>query len=137
MAGFDLLGGVLPVGLDWDPESSTWLRRANLRPQLTQDGARIAPTNVVVLETRTRPRPPDRLSPEAQTLGSGTAWVFTTGRMIEGRWDRTEIAPTLAAALADGQPIRLTPGNTWVELPSPESGPRLIDADRAATLLEG
>ena len=40
----------------------------------------------------TAPRRPTPISPEAQTIGSGTAWVFTQGRMIEGRWDRAEPA---------------------------------------------
>ena len=51
VAGFDLSVGSSPSTYVWSPESSTWLRWANLRPQVAQDGDRIAPTNVVVLAT--------------------------------------------------------------------------------------
>ena len=79
----------------------------------------------------------DRISPEAQTLGSGTAWVFTQGRMIEGRWDRAEPSQPWQLTRADGTPIQLTPGVTWVELPSPDAGPRLIDQAAGDRLAAG
>ena len=53
--------------------------------------------------------------PEAQTLGSGPAVVYTDGRKIEGSWSRQN--PTDQFSLeAGGQPILLAPGRTWVEL---------------------
>ena len=137
VAGFDLMVGSSPSTYVWSQESSTWLRWANLRPQVAEDGNRIAPANVVVLATPYTTSTADRLSPEAQTIGSGTAWVFTQGRMIEGRWERTEVSQPWQLSLADGSPMLLTPGSTWVQLPSPDSGPRPFDAGRAATLLAG
>jgi hypothetical protein len=53
--------------------------------------------------------------PEAQTLGTGAAVVYTDGRRIEGTWNRQ--SPTDPFSLvANGQPILLSPGRTWVEL---------------------
>ena len=53
--------------------------------------------------------------PEAQTLGTGAAVVYTDGRKIEGTWTRDN--PTDPFTLeAIGQPILLAPGRTWVEL---------------------
>ncbi len=57
----------------------------------------------------------DSRSPEAITEGSGTAWVFTDGHLIEGQWERKKDSEP-AEITSDGVPIRLTPGNTWVAL---------------------
>ncbi len=137
VAGFSLSVGASPAAYVWSAESGTWLRWANLRRQSVEDGTEIAPTNVVVLATPYTTSPADPISPEAQTLGTGTAWVFTQGRMIEGRWERTERSQPWQLLHPDGQPIALTPGPTWVELPSPDAGPRLLDVAAAGRLVAG
>jgi hypothetical protein len=135
--GFEISVGASPSSFVWSQESGAWLRWANGRPQTVEGGGQITATNVVVLATPYGTSPADPISPEAQTIGSGTAWVFTQGRMIEGRWDRTEPSQPWQLTRADGTPIQLTPGNTWVELPSPDSGPRLLDQAAADRLLAG
>lgn len=137
VAGFEISVGASPSTFVWSPESGTWLRWANGRRQTVEGGGQIAATNVVVLATPYGTSPADPISPEAQTIGSGTAWVFTQGRMIEGRWARAEPAQPWQLTRADGTPIQLTPGVTWVELPSPDSGPRLLDQAAADRLLAG
>jgi hypothetical protein len=53
--------------------------------------------------------------PEAQTLGTGRAVVYSDGLKVEGTWTRQN--PTDPFSLeANGQPILLAPGRTWVEL---------------------
>jgi hypothetical protein len=54
-------------------------------------------------------------------VGSGTGWVFTDGTAIPATWTKpTEADPTTYTA-ADGTPIALTPGMTWIAL-VPEGG---------------
>ncbi len=125
VAGFDLSVGFSLLGFDWDAAAGSWVRRANDRPHLDVNGEQLRATNVVVLETAYEPSPADADSPEAQSLGEGAAWVFTDGRMIEGRWDRTESTEPWRLRTVEGEPIRLTPGNTWVELPTPGVAPTL------------
>ena len=137
VAGFEISVGASPSTYVWSDELGAWLRWANGRRQTVADGAQIAPTNVVVLATPYGTSAADRISPEAQTLGSGTAWVFTQGRMIEGRWDRAEPSQPWQLTRADGTPIQLTPGVTWVGLPSPDAGPRLIDRAAGDRLAAG
>lgn len=50
-------------------------------------------------------------------MGEGELFVFTDGKVVWGRWSRP--AQDQPATLTDnaGNPILLTPGNTWVELP--------------------
>ncbi len=62
------------------------------------------------------PSAADRRSPEAQTVGEGPAWVFSNGQVVEGRWKREFTLFPIEYVDADGEPIALQPGNTWVEL---------------------
>ena len=100
-------------------------------------GPQVGATNVVVLSTPYAASGADSRSPEARTIGTGTAWVFTQGRMIEGTWERADRAQPWQLELPDGAPMLLTPGTTWVELPSPEVGPALLPPDAAQRLLQG
>jgi hypothetical protein len=53
---------------------------------------------------------------EAQLTGTGTAYVLRDGHIERGTWSHPSwsVAPVLTAA--DGKPMTLQPGNTWVEL---------------------
>lgn len=135
--GFGIAVGASPSTFVWAPERGVWLRWANGQRQTVEGGGQIAATNVVVLATPYGTSPADPISPEAQTLGSGAAWVFTQGRMIEGRWERAEPAEPWRLTRADGSEIPLTPGNTWIELPSPDAGPTLLDQAAAERLAAG
>lgn len=135
--GFHLTVGKSPSTWVWSGDAGTWLRWANGARQRVEGGAQIGSTNVVVLQTRYTTSGADRLSPEAQTIGDGTAWVFTQGRMIEGRWQRDEPAQPWRLSTSDGQPIQLTPGNTWVELPAGDVAPALLDQGAVDSLLGG
>lgn len=135
--GFQLFVGKSPSSWVWSAETGTWLRWANGVRQTVEGGPQIAATNVVVLHTPYEASSADRLSPEARTVGDGAAWVFTDGRVIEGRWERAEITQPWKLTDPEGRPILLTPGNTWVELPSPDASPNLIDQSVADGLLAG
>lgn len=120
-SGVDLTwgGGVAssPVSWEWDPDLRLYRREQNGRPHVDADGTQLAAQNVVVLVTPYGQSPADLRSPEALTVGTGEALVFTNGALVRGRWDRP--AEERPADLVDdaGQPILLTPGQTWVELP--------------------
>ena len=66
------------------------------------------------------PSPADARSPEAQTVGTGEAWVFTKGKVVGGTWRRDAADQQLQLTdAARAPPIELTPGQTWIELPDP------------------
>jgi hypothetical protein len=60
-------------------------------------------------------------SPDAQTLGSGEAFVFTGGNYIHGTWTRHDIHDPFALVADDGKIIQLQPGRTFIELPRQNS----------------
>ena len=51
-----------------------------------------------------------------QTVGEGDVWVFTDGRVRKGRWIRPDREQPAHYVDANGLPILLRPGRTWVEL---------------------
>ncbi len=105
--------GQLIADYSWD--GYKWLRSTNGSPHNDASGVRVAPTNVIVQFVEYGRSPADSRSPEAQTVGTGSAWVFTAGHLIVAEWQRSDPAQP-ALILLDGNPILLEPGNTWVAL---------------------
>ncbi len=108
-------------GLDitWTHDASTGLyaRTSGGAPHGDAlSGGQVTTANVVIMTVTYRPSPADRRSPEAQTIGSGEVMVFTGGHMVQGTWTRPDRFSPIVLAAADGEPILLTPGRTFVEL---------------------
>jgi len=113
VAGVFVDFGHAEIDYAWNGEG--WERTHNGDAHSDSDGVRVAPPNVVIQFTTYGTSSADSRSPEAQTVGSGEGWVFTDGHVVRGRWERPD--PSRPATLvADGRPIRLTPGRTWVAL---------------------
>ena len=104
----------------WDEPSETFRRTTDGAPHLDATGTQVAPENVVFQvvdykDTGLVDRSGARV-PEAVLVGEGDAWVLTAGRLLKGRWSRPSEDRTTAYTLPSGEPIRLTPGRTWLEL---------------------
>jgi hypothetical protein len=103
------------VRWEWDPGSGTYLRSQGGRAHELTDG-RASADNVVVMVTGYRPSSVDARSPEAITVGSGFAFVFSGGHYQVGTWARANNTAPITLTAPDGAPIELEPGRTWVEL---------------------
>ena len=105
--------GLTEVDYDWN--GTGWARTHGGNPHVDDEGMRVAPTNVVVQFVTYGWSKADSRSPEARTTGTGVAWVFTDSHVVVGEWNRPD--ESLPATFsADGETIRLSPGNTWVAL---------------------
>jgi hypothetical protein len=104
------------VQWEWNPSLRLWERTSEGKAHTAESGNRITAANVVVLEVKYKPSPADPNSPEGQTKGSGKALVFTDGRLVLGTWKRASGPDPWTLLDEQGQAIRLTPGQTWVEL---------------------
>ena len=105
--------GLTEVDYDWN--GTGWARTHGGNPHVDDEGVRVAPANVVVQFVAYGWSKADSRSPEARTTGTGMAWVFTDGHVVVGEWNRPD--ESLPATFsADGETIRLSPGNTWVAL---------------------
>ncbi len=101
----------------WDAASGTWKRSTSAGPFVAKSGAQIAPKNVVVMPVVYGGTGVGNIGAEAQLVGNGPVQVFTNGRVIQGTWTRPDKAQPMKLVGANGKPILLTPGSTWVELP--------------------
>jgi Protein of unknown function (DUF3048) N-terminal domain/Protein of unknown function (DUF3048) C-terminal domain len=102
--------GEFDASYNWDAATGTWKRFQHGEPHLVVGGDQVAPTNVVVQFTQY-----DGVS-NGQTIGEGDAWIFTDGRVRKGRWIRPDREQPAHYFDANGLPILLRPGRTWVEL---------------------
>jgi hypothetical protein len=105
------------VTWDWDAATRTWRRTYLDRVETVESGAPIAPANVVIQFIR-YDGGTGSTGAEGVIAGEGDVWVLTDGKVVRGRWSRPD--PGLPGQLLDanGRPILLTPGQTWVELPA-------------------
>jgi hypothetical protein len=104
------------VSWTWDPRTERWLRSIFGQPEITASGSRIAVANVVVMFVRYAGGVGVE-GAEADLTGYGRAWVFTGGHLIKGAWIRPNKSSPARLLDQHGTPIRLTAGQSWVELP--------------------
>jgi hypothetical protein len=75
----------------------------------------VTTNNVVVLVMEYLPGISD--SPDAQTIGTGEAFVMTGGNIVHGAWSRDDSHQPFTLTADDGSPILLQPGRSFIELP--------------------
>lgn len=119
--GAPTLGAKVKVGGEniewtWNADTSKFDRSQRGKAHVDKTYGRIAAANVVVMGVDYQPSSADRNSPEAQTIGSGPIWVFTDGQVRQGTWKRDYSVFAIEFLTPDGAPMKLRPGNTWIEL---------------------
>lgn len=120
IAGVNVSMDGVKVSWRWDSASSTFVRFSDGKPQVDAiSKTQVSTDNVVVLSVAYQPSPADAQSPEAQTLGTGDAWVFSAGKAQQARWTRNDRLQPFALTNAAGTVIVLTSGRTFVELARP------------------
>jgi hypothetical protein len=129
MAGLNEEVGTTPSTWIWDAASHTYKRWEYGKPHTTTDAGQVAATNVVVLATQYSK------GPVAITTGTGQAIVLTNGTAVTGTWTRADQTKPYTLTAADGTPIKLNPGRSWVELPNHPWG--AVDPNTAAGMLAG
>jgi len=110
---------------DWDPSLAVWRRSQDGTPHVDAQGNEVRAANVLVAEVaKVKTGMIDTAGSavrEQQFIGSGRGWVFTDGHAIEVTWTKPSLSSVATWTTADGIPVALTPGQTWVEL-APSGG---------------
>lgn len=113
------------VGWAWDGERGAWVRTQDSEPHVAASGERVAAANVVVAQVDVaeggRTDAAGNPVVDMTLEGAGPALVLSGGRAVEARWER-EAGGQYAWTTADGEPLPLAPGRTWVELVPRGSG---------------
>ena len=118
---FPLLGGP-GISWDWDAAGGVWLRGQNGTADMTADGPQIKAPNVIFefvnypIVTYQIINGSKSPIPMAQLVGSGPAMVFTGGTLIHATWSKPSATAVTQFVDFAGAPVKLTPGQTWVEL---------------------
>ena len=110
----------------WSWDGTSWLRSEGSAPAMAASGARLSATNVVTI-TADHPNTGFGAQggapvPTYSLVGSGDAVVASGGKTLAARWQKDAQDTPLKLAAADGSPVILAPGNTWVELVPNGSG---------------
>ncbi len=111
-----------PVGYTYDAGSNKYLRSQGGRPHNDESGAQLSATNVLVLKV------PVQIAggtPHIGVTGEGAATVLRGGQAVQGKWRREGLTYHFSLFDSAGQPIKLAPGNIWINL---------VPSDRAVTL---
>jgi hypothetical protein len=115
-----LSGGSHPAW-QWDEAAGKFLRFEGSDKAVSTSGDQLAATNVIVLKTKQTiaPGKDPAGNPIPETLltqQSGTGVVLTGGSIVEVNWSKGTNRSLIELTLADGSPVLLAPGNTWIEL---------------------
>ena len=113
------------VDWTWDEETGTWLRsirgvQSNWRDQDVEEGQIGFPVLVALYVEQYTAHPPSGSSgsavPGSRTTGSGTAFVFANGKVVEGTWAREGETDWFTLTDDNGEIIMVPPGQVWVSL---------------------
>jgi len=119
--------GAAPIEYRWN--GTGWARTQKGTAHVDAAGVQVAPENVIIqFVSYASSGVNDQFGkpiPEAQLIGEGDAWVLTAGGIVLGRWHKPSLEALTTYTDVDGNPIGLTPGRTWVALPSQGDASRL------------
>jgi hypothetical protein len=117
------------VNWDWDQTSGTWLRTAdgvesNWRSEEGEEGRIGFPVLVALYVEQYRHSPPGRGKslPSSRTTGSGEAYVFADGKVVQGTWERETEQDWFELTDAAGNTIPVPAGQTWISLVPDDDG---------------
>lgn len=107
------------VSYDFDPAGQKYLRFMNGAPHRAENKAQLSAVNVVIMKVNVQIAAG---TPHIQVTGEGEAFVLHNGQSITGKWRRPGLGDQTTLVDGAGQPIRLAPGNTWINLvPTPQA----------------
>lgn len=116
------LSSVADVRWAWDADG--WRRSEGGQPFTVTGSGRIGPANVLIQYVRIVDAGYRDVVgtpvPASVLVGAGRAQLLRDGKVIEGRWSKDSRDAVTQFTTADGQPLTLHPGRTWVEL-TPQS----------------
>ncbi|HYG84044.1 MAG TPA: DUF3048 domain-containing protein [Verrucomicrobiae bacterium] len=106
----------------YDARAKNYPRSQGGQPHLDREKGRIAPKVVVVMKVKMSLGFEDGWREQIQFIGSGEAYIFQEGKVVEGTWRKNHKRQQIQFLTKAGQPIPLVRGQTWVTaLPSDRS----------------
>lgn len=108
----------LPPSIDanwtWDITTSLWQRSESEQPAVSASGSQITATNIIILDVDLGPDTGS--GPQPILTGQGTGAVASGGMSASITWSRDYLTSMWEFTDADGEPVVLLPGTTWIEI---------------------
>lgn len=116
-------GDSYDMGYRYDADSGTYLRSMPWGPHVLANGVRVAPDNVLVIRAVQRytklTSGSGGVEPVHEIVSSrGSFFYVNGGRYVAGTWTKGAVDTTFRFTCADGSPLQMAPGQTYVELPA-------------------
>jgi hypothetical protein len=104
----------------YQPSSDNWARTTDGTPQSAIPTGPLVFTNVIIQYVNYTNTgfvdPAGNPVPMAVTVGSGTGYAFSGGRLVPIRWSKSAPAAVTQYYLGSGSPLLIQPGTTFVML---------------------
>ncbi|GAB3591736.1 hypothetical protein GCM10027446_10620 [Angustibacter peucedani] len=109
------------MGYTYDARSGTYLRSMPWGPHTLANGKRVAPDNVLVIRARQHYAKTYSGSGHDEPAHDvshrkGSFYYANGGRYVTGTWSKGGLDDPFRFTLADGSPLQMAPGQTYVEL---------------------
>jgi hypothetical protein len=105
---------------EWRWQKGRWVRYLDGSPMMLESGEPITTDNVVIQVVKTTESDFQDVagypSPEVDLTGKGKAWVLRDGKLVVGKWERSDVDGFTTFLTKSGEEIALRPGTTYVEL---------------------
>lgn len=109
----DVSSGIFSVGYSYNTTTNSYDRKQGGVAHIDREKGQISPKVVVALKTAIS-LSSDGSHMSIATAGSGTAYVFQNGTIVEGVWSKDSAKAQLFIKDKDGKEIKLVRGQTWV-----------------------
>ena len=113
-ARVDLTLDSYKVAWTWNAATGLYEREQNRKVDKERSGDLITTNNVLILVMKYKS---GLGSPDAQSVGTGEAYLLTGGQVIHGTWSRADEFQLFTLTADDGTVMLLNPGRTFIELP--------------------
>lgn len=112
-AAANISGFLYNPRFDYDATTNSYLRFMAGKPHMDENGKQINPKVVILL---VMPHHYAGIYSVYQTTGSGKAYILQDGIVVEGIWEKPARNAQFRFGDANGAPIGLNPGQTWMTL---------------------
>jgi hypothetical protein len=115
-------GDSYDMSYSYDAKSGKYLRSMPWGKHVLANGTRVAPDNVLVIRARQRYakifRGSGGVEPVHDIINTkGTFYYFHGGKYVTGTWAKGPVNGLFQFTVSDGTPLKMAPGQTYVELP--------------------
>ena len=114
------------MGYRYDETSGRYLRSMPWGPHVLANGSRVSTDNILVVRAQQRYAKLYAGSGHDEPIheiidATGTFYYFHGGRSVSGTWAKGANDQPFDFTLTNGQPLKMAPGQTYVELPSADA----------------